>query len=392
MTGRRRPPRRPTIPKPATNISPSARPRPRRPGRRERIVETRGGPPPRPRPRTSSMCPAWTPVGHSGDRARPRRLVDAGDEPPGRPGIGVERLDDLGQHDRDLAHPERAVEDRARQGAARGSRELAAGRGSGRRSRPLRRRLPHREPRLALDAVEQVELLVESPRSSRARGGSTRIGSPGRTTPSRITRAYIRESSGWSRIEIRPDLPPTNTCLITSHGLAGAGDLEQQLVADRQPRPTGRQRELDPAVVRFSPTEPGSIAWPSAWTRSIASMASRQTARCGPPWTGVVVVGVAVEPVPSDPRLLDGQLRDAARRDVDLEDLAVLEVIATGRRLELAYHRTLCGPARIAERVRLWATLGSQDMRWSARLADRIGGTLGAGGRGRRSRRGPVTA
>ena len=38
-----------------------------------------------------------------------------------------------------------------------------------------------------------------------------------------------------------------------------------------------------PDVVMFSPTEPGPIGWPSAWTRSIASIARSATARCGPP-------------------------------------------------------------------------------------------------------------
>ena len=73
---------------------------------------------------------------------------------------------------------------------------------------------------------------------------------------------------------------------MTSHGPAAALSSSTGRPGPIASRvPTGSPDSSMPVVVRFSPTEPGSIGWPSAWTRSIASMPSSETARCGPPWT-----------------------------------------------------------------------------------------------------------
>ena len=212
-----------------------------------------------------------------------RRIVGVDDEPARDAGVAEERLHRR-PLDRDLAHPERPVEDRARQVGRRGSRHVAAIEDPD--VEPGRRgRAPRREPGLALDPIEQVERWWTAALEP-GRAGRTRIASPARTTPSRSTRAYIRESVGWSRIEIRPDFPAVNAPLMTSHGLAGPeiSRTTSSPIASRAP--TSSSDSSIPAVVRFSPTDPGPTpGWPSARTRSIASLARRQTARCGPPWT-----------------------------------------------------------------------------------------------------------
>ena len=68
---------------------------------------------------------------------------------------------------------------------------------------------------------------------------------------------------------------------MTSHGPAAAlssstGPAPVPIVSRV---PIGSPDSSMPVVVRFSPTEPGSMGWPSAWTRSIASMPSSDTAR-----------------------------------------------------------------------------------------------------------------
>ena len=75
-----------------------------------------------------------------------------------------------------------------------------------------------------------------------------------------------------------------------------------------------------PSVVRFSPTEPGRIGWPSAATRRIASIPNSDTARCGPAVDGGRLVTVAREAESRDPRFGHGLARHPRAGDVDLED------------------------------------------------------------------------
>ena len=75
---------------------------------------------------------------------------------------------------------------------------------------------------------------------------SARIGSPGRTTPSRITRAYIRLSAGCAAAERRPKRRSTNECRIVRHGLAGPDSSSMHLVADASRVPTRQRRHVEP--------------------------------------------------------------------------------------------------------------------------------------------------
>ena len=177
----------PDRPEPATKISLQRSTSSSSAGSTERIASpSGGGTAPRP-PEHDVDRPGVDARRLLGDRPRPRRIVEPGDHPAGRARIGVEGPD-LRQHDRDLAEPERAVEGRAREVAARGRRELAAVEDPD--IQPGRRgSVPQREPRLALDAVEQVELPVE-------RGGRLRRG---RQDPDRIALADDTLARGPAR-------------------------------------------------------------------------------------------------------------------------------------------------------------------------------------------------
>ena len=235
------------------------------------------------RPRTASTDPSVDAGRILRHRTRPWRVVEPGDDPAGRSRIRVEGTD-LRQHDRDLAQPKGAVvADPGRDGLAAAA---SSPRSRIRTSNPAAAAARHAAIHASRSTLSRRSSSRWSAAVDSAAGGRTRIGSPSRTTPSRRTRAYIRENRrGGARIEIRPDLPRTKTCLITSHGFAGDAISSSSSSPIASCAPTGRRAISIPTVVRFSPTAPGSIACPSAWTRSIASRASRQTARCGPPWT-----------------------------------------------------------------------------------------------------------
>ena len=274
------------------------------------------------RARTASIEPAWTPTGHSPAAPSTGPLVDADDEPADHAGLAEQRLDPR-PLDRDLAHPERPVEDGAREVRRRGGGDLALvehadvepGRGRG---------APHRQPRLALDAVEEVELEMERGASIRAPAAGRESGRRAGRRPPLRTRAYIRESAGWRRIEIRPDLPPLNAPLMTSHGLAGAAISRTTASPIASRVPTREERQLDPArrqvLADRSRLDAGMAVGPDALDRLDREQA---TARCGPPWTASWWWASPSSPSRPDPCLGDGELRHAAGREVDLEHASV---------------------------------------------------------------------
>ena len=102
-----------------------------------------------------------------GDRAGKRWLVGTGNQPTRRAGVSKEGQQ-LGEDDRELAEAECPVERRIGQSRARCGGGIALLEDPHVVAR-LGRRPPHRQPRVPLDALEQIQLVVD-PRARLRRG------------------------------------------------------------------------------------------------------------------------------------------------------------------------------------------------------------------------------
>ena len=146
---------------------------------------------------------------------------------------------------------------------------------------------PARPPRFRMNAAASASSVRIRRscawRSDSGAGGSSSTGSPDLTSPSTSTRAYMRLSVGWTRMEMRLISPPRKFGRCVSHGMAGFTSSRRSRSPMRARVPAGSCDHSMPVVVRFSPTLPGSTRWPSSRSRSMASTAKRQTARNGPP-------------------------------------------------------------------------------------------------------------
>ena len=119
---------------------------------------------------------------------------------------------------------------------------------------------------------------------------------------------------------MRPDLPSLKLPRIVSQGLAGAA-----ISSSRPPSKAAGARlqegQLDALGGQVLADRAGhdGVALGCHAPDDLDGRAG-QTARCGPPWTPRMRLGVAFKPEPPDPRARDGVLRHAAGRDVDLHD------------------------------------------------------------------------
>ena len=122
---------------------------------------------------------------------------------------------------------------------------------------------------------------------------------------------------------MRLNLPSLKLCFWVAHGVVDEASSSSSSSPMRAVVPTGSSDHSMPVVVRFSPTLPGSTGWPSACSRSMASIAEQAHGAVRPAVDGVLAVLVALEAELADPRPFDRQLGHAAGRHVDLHHAAV---------------------------------------------------------------------
>src|SRR5690606_34333090 len=95
-------------------------------------------------------------------------------------------------------------------------------------------------------------------------------GSPTSTRPSARTRAYTRDQPGWRPWCIRMKSPPMNHWAFLLQGVVNEVTSSSASPARRRVPGTTVDHSM-PAMVRFSPAEPGWMGCPSAWRASITS-------------------------------------------------------------------------------------------------------------------------
>ena len=123
-------------------------------------------------------------------------------------------------------------------------------------------------------------------------------------------------------MEMRPDLPSLKLPRMVSQGLAGAEISSSRPPSKRSRVPGSRRASSTPSVVRFSPTEPGTIGMALGGDASDDLDGQQGDRPMGPAVDAPLGLRVALQPEPADAGAGHGELRHAASGDVDLHDPA----------------------------------------------------------------------